>query len=333
MVRVLLCVACLLCLASSVAAEVALSPFYTRNMNPFVSIYGLPAAERAKLVNEGQLESRLVIDVANDFTYSSNANELVDLDGETYRGTFVFRWGVDESLELGLDVPLQRHSGGTLDGFIEDWHSTFSLYDGGRDEKPKDQLRYEYQSVDAQSSTVDSTGFALGDVLVSCAWQTAYDADENGEYSSSIRSSVKLPSGESGDLNGSGSLDASIRFNSGWIGNRNKDNTLALFTSIGALYLGRGDVIPSRQRHWVGFGSVATAWQVFERVAVKMQLDGHTPFYNSSLRQLGDASVQLVIGGVYTPLDDVSIDFGVSEDVVIDTASDVVFHLSVAKLF
>jgi hypothetical protein len=66
---------------------------------------------------------------------------------------------------------------------------------------------------------------------------------------------------------------------------------------------------------------------------LKLQLDGHTAFYDSDLRQLGDFSTQLVMGGTLGLPWDLLLDLAVSEDSTVTTAPDVVFHFNLHRLF
>ena len=75
-------------------------PFYATNRNPFVQVYGLPAAESAALLEKGVGQLAFQAEAANSFTISSNAREYVHIDGETYRANLSWRGGITERIEL-----------------------------------------------------------------------------------------------------------------------------------------------------------------------------------------------------------------------------------------
>jgi hypothetical protein len=83
----------------------------------------------------------------------------------------------------------------------------------------------------------------------------------------------------------------------------------------------------------VGFGTVGFGWQPLAHLALKLQFDGHTAFYNSAIDQLGDFSVQLLMGGTLGIPGDLLLDLAVSEDLIVGTAPDVVFHFGLRRLF
>jgi hypothetical protein len=95
-----------------------------------------------------------------------------------------------------------------------------------------------------------------------------------------------------------------------------------------------GDVLKDQQRNWVGFGVLGLGWSPARWIALKIQANGHTSFYkDSELVALNGSSVQLTIGGTLAFSRDISLDLGLTEDLLIRTAPDVVFHLALRGSF
>jgi hypothetical protein len=89
-----------------------------------------------------------------------------------------------------------------------------------------------------------------------------------------------------------------------------------------------GDVLPDQQRSVAGFGALGAGWSPARWIAFKVQANWHTAFYkDSDLRELNAASVQLTVGGTLAFSETILLDVGVTEDLVVKTAPDVVFHL------
>ena len=318
-----------LLLPGAAFADVALSPFYSRNLSPVVNVFGLPAVERGALVPEGVVEGRLVLEAANNFTVNASDREAIVLDGETYRNILAARWGVGKRMELGVDLPVVFHDGGVFDGFIENWHETFDLPGGGRGGAVEDRLLYAYSRSGEERLAIREETGGLGDVSLKLGWQLHSQEMEGRESALSLRASLKLPTGDSDSLRGSGATDAALHLN--W---ERQQRRHAFFASFGGLYLGEGDVLPELQEDWVAFGSLGAAWKAFSSLALKIQLDGHTPFYKrTDLRELGDPSIQLLLGGTLALPGETMLDLGVSEDIAVDTAPDVVFHLALLRRF
>lgn len=307
-------------------------PFYTRNLQPVIQIFGLPPADDGLLAAAGTSHGRLIAEAANHFAISSKNNESVAFDGETYRLTLALRRGLSNGWELGIDLPLVSQSGGVFDGFIEDWHDFFGMSQGGRDSRARDRLFYFYQKDGETKLDFDRSSTGLGDISLLVARRIL--AEQLGtERHLALRGGVKLPTGDSDRLHGSGGTDAHLRLavtDARTL--RGIDTTL--FASGGLLWMGRGDILSAQQRHWVWFGSAGLGWKPLAWMALKAQIDSHSPFFdNSNLREIGKTSTQLTVGGsLYLP-GNWSLDLGVSEDILVATAPDVVFHLGLARHF
>jgi len=305
-------------------------PFYSRNLNPFVQIFGLPAVEGAKLTPEGRTEARLVFDVANNFTSDIVQGEHIEIKGETYRSVVALRYGLGKNLEVGIDLPHVYHGRGHLNDFIIDFHDTFGLPQGGRDTAPNDDLAYVY--IDNGNNLVSVAGSAsgIGDVLLSAAMPLWKDGGDSRRLA--LRAALKVPTGSASNLLGSGSTDFSLRL-SGEDRQTFANARITGFGTLGALVMTEGDVIPDRQRHIVGFGTVGLGWQPLSWLALKLQLDGNTAFYNSELYQLDYFSTQLILGGTIGFTENLLLDIAISEDISIDAAPDVTFNISLRGLF
>jgi hypothetical protein len=107
-----------------------------------------------------------------------------------------------------------------------------------------------------------------------------------------------------------------------------------LYGAAGGMALTDGDVLKDQQRNLAAFGSLGLGWSPLQWLALKVQADAHTSFYTgSNLKQVNSGSVQLVSGGTIGFSENTFLDLGVSEDVLVDTAPDVVFHLALRSRF
>jgi hypothetical protein len=149
-----------------------------------------------------------------------------------------------------------------------------------------------------------------------------------------LRASLKLPTGNSSELHGSGSTDFALWLTASDCFSLGKTD-LTVFGAAGGMVMSEGDVLPDRQRELLGFGTLGVGWGPLEWLALKTQLNGHTPFYShSSLRELSVSSVQWLIGGSVALSDRTSLDMGVAEDLLILSAShDFGVHLALRTMF
>lgn len=318
-----------LCIFSAVipltqALAEATTPFYTVNQNPFIQAHGLPPLEKGRVTAVNTTTSWTVLDIASASITESAPQESIILDGETYRLNFMFRHGLKKNAEIGIDIPYITHSGGTLDGFIRNWHDTFGLTNSERNQFQVNQLHYEYSRDGVTQSRMVDTTDGIGDIRLSAAWQLRCDHSPQ-QRCSALRASLKLPTGKAEKLTGSGGVDLSLALT-----NSNTYQRFTLNYGGGLLLNGHSDLLNDRQKLAVGFANLGLNYQPqrFSWMVLKAQLDGHSAFYDSALKNLSSDSLQINVGGTILFSDKTALDIGVVEDIVTSTVPDVVFHLA-----
>jgi len=318
--------------APAVGAGPETVPFRTSNQSPLTRVFGLPSLGDAAVLDRGTKDLTLSLDWANFYADDSSARERLVLDGETYRLNLTGRWGVAGRLELGVEVPYYFQNGGILDNFIDGYHSIFGFPRGGRDQVPTGRLLLSYQRDGRERLRVDRNGSGIGDVRLTAGRQLCRGAgDEPGAVA--LRASLKLPTGESADLFGSGGTDFAAWLSANY-GGRTGYGDWGVFGGAGFLGLSDGDFVPEQQRNAVLFGTLGAGWTPLRRLTLRVQFEGHTPFYrDSDLVEFDSASVQVVTGGTLSFTDRTALDIGVSEDLAVKTAPDVVFHFALRHRF
>ena len=301
-------------------------PFYSSNRNPFVDVYGLPAAQGAKLNGVSQFSADLHYEVANSFSQDTKGNEAIFIDGETQRTNIRFRYGISDRAEIGLDIPYLDHDGGSLDGFIDDWHEFWSLPDGNRPDFAQDELQYAYQSNGSTLVNLSRSANGVGDITISGAYALVNEPARQW----SLRTSLKLPVGDADKLTGSESTDIALALHVSDQG-LTQNRSVNLHGSFGVLWMDGGEVLSSLRHDWVAYGSTTLAWQYSPAISLKLQLDAHSAFYDSALTELGDHAVQLSLGGAINFSRQWVLDLAVIEDIAVATSPDVVFHIGIKK--
>lgn len=321
----------LLALTAARSEAIDILPFQTQNQSPLIAIYGLPAAGSAKVAAEAAGTVRLTLDQANNYVNETNAAESLVQDGESTRLTVSGRYGIGRSLELGIDVPFVVIGGGFLDSFIETYHSTFGFPNGGRELAPKNRLLYRYQKNGVTLLNMEQSGQGLADVSVSAAWQVYRSADSRKNLT--LRGSLKLPVGDVGTLRGSGSTDLAAWLIGDW-GRQFSLGQVTLFGAAGGMGMTKGRVLADQQRPLVGFGMAGFGFAPAEWIELKIQANAHTSFYSASdFKEINAASAQLTMGGAFHFTPKMSLDIGVTEDIIVGTSPDVVFHFTLSHTF
>jgi hypothetical protein len=313
--------------APAIAAETL--PLHSFNQSPLVQIHGLPAIGTARVLNEHNGDFSLDLQIASNFTFATSSSEQLMLDGETHRLTLAARLGLANGYECGFELPYLAHSGGSLDKSIERWHSTFGLPEGGRPDSPRNQINYHYRrnGIDLVHVTQSTSG--AGDARITGAMQLS---NASAGRDVALRGSLKLPTGDSAELRGSGSTDLALwlsvapqsRAGGSWYG----------YGGGGILYMSKSDVLPEQQRSFVAFGSIGIGLPLVPSLTAVAQLDAHSPFYDGSqFRQLSAYAMQGLLGLSWEFMPKKHLVASFSEDLVVNTSPDVVFNLSLTLPF
>lgn len=304
--------------AVSAAAEET-APFRTRNLSPLVSIFGVPAWEEAP--RGERLRAGITTELANHYRLSRRGDEVLVLDGETWRTSLWLQRPVGERWTVGLELPHVRQSGGLLDDVIDAWHSAFGLPDGGRNRRPEGQLVYVLSEGSGPFYSLQRSSGGLGDVLVSVGRALGPNGGTH------LRATMKLPTGDEAILAGSGSADLAVtllRSVDVSVGGR----PAGYFWGVGGLWLGDPERIRYDARRATALGMAGGSLRVWPRTGLKAQIELHGALYDSRLQELGDPGVQLTIGGWRELGARAVIELAVNEDLAVSTSPDVVLHVN-----
>jgi hypothetical protein len=325
---------CLLILAGNIALPAAAGsaeviPLYSSNLSPLVQIYGLPALGEARVLNKNEANVSLRMQIANNSSSASNQVEQLFLDGETHRLALMMRQGFDDGYEWGIELPYLSHSGGFMDNFIERWHETFGLPKGDREVTPPNQINYRYTRNGADLVRVTQSAEGLGDIRLSGAVQLTRNS---GERMVALRGSLKLPTGDSATLLGSGSTDLAL-----WLSiapASPSGDTWNGYGGGGILLMTEGDVLPQQQENYIGFATVGLSRRIISSLTFNAQLDAQSPFYTGSdFRQLSAYALQGLLGASWEFSPKKYLEMSFSEDLEVNTSPDFVFNLSLTFPF
>ena len=315
------------------AADMEITPFSTVNQSPLVQIYGLPHDTGADITPTGKFHVSLTQDVSSNYTVDKSPREQITLDGEGYRTTLSARYGVAQGWEAGVEIPYVIQGGGFLDSFIIDWHNFFGLPQGGRNSAPKGRLLYSYRKDGVQKLLMDHSGSGVGDVSLTGGFGLYDDVDAEHHDRVALKGALKLPTGNSSYLFGSGSTDVLLQVCGSTV-NYNTFGSLGVYGSIGALVMAGGDVLSDQHNPLAGVGTFGVGWGPTPWISFKLQLNGTTPLYrDSSMTEISSSTMLLIIGGALRLPGEYLLDIGVVENVAVATAPDVSFHLGLSKRF
>lgn len=301
--------------------------FFLRNHNPFLQVYGLPTFQAAVLTGEGEPRYRAILDIANHAESAGTPSETVVVDGESYFLTLSLRHRLRQWLEVGFDLPVIGHSNGIFDNAIERWHKIWGLSNSKR-VRDSNELQISYARDGTAFYNLSSPAWGIGDLQLTAA-VPVWGGNRSDGRALSVRSSLKLPTGDEKKLLGSGATDFSLGLYASTRGILvQRDLNLTGFAGI--LVLGKGKVVPDFQERSVGFGGIAAAWQATERISITAQFYIQGSYLDSELEEVGGRSVQAAFGGTYLFRDQqTSLSVAIVEDLFGDATTDAALHVSI----
>lgn len=307
---------------SPLAASPLDDPLALGNQQPFALIANIPAARSGALLGAGETTWRADIDVANNFVRDSRGGETLVLDGESQRYQLGARYGLNTRWEVGIDVPWISYNGGVADNFIEGWHKFWGLPNGGRPDYPSRQLNFSYRRNGVTELDYRRAQSGIGDVQFSAAYQWLHDQYNDIAWSFT----ASAPTGSANKLtgNGGGNLGVALAATR----HRLFDLPLTATANIGAIWLPDGDVLGAQQKNSAWFASGEIGWAATQNLRLKIQLDANSALYDSKLTALGSDTLQLLLGGSLRLTQNWILDAAIGEDIRVDTAPDVTFHLA-----
>jgi len=290
-------------------------PFETRDQNLFNLIHGQALPTNAKLNKQAQSLWSSSLIITNTINIEDNNNESIYLDYEAYRFNLSYQYGLNQDWNFKLDVPLIHQSGGIFDSAIDKWHDFFGLPRGQRPLVEHDQydIQYDFQSQSLIDLNEAST--SLGDIQIAAARSLV----ENQSTTMSLWASLKLPTGDKNKLTGSGVTDFSA-----WLAmNQRLGQNWLLNLNAGAVILGNNTYQDIPLSDSALYGHVMLGWLMTDDINLKLQLQGHTSYYEKSqLKILGDTYL-LTFGASIQINNCQQLDFAISEDIKVSSSPDI----------
>jgi hypothetical protein len=240
---------------------------------------------------------------------------IVDAEIREMRVTVGRSWA--SGFAAQLEVPYRYSGGGVLDSAIDSWHDAFGLPEGARASMPRDRIRIAYARGSTLLLDMRSSADGLGDI----ALDVGRSLHSQTSGSAAVWLSIKLPSGDADRLTGSGATDVSLAI----AGERRLGENWSAYGQAAVTRLGRGERFADQQQDIVWSGIAGIGWRAWRGLELKAQLDAHTAVFDETgVDFLGDALV-LTVGGDYRFASGWQLDIAVSEDIAVESASDVVF--------
>jgi hypothetical protein len=301
------------------------APLLTRNQNPLVLPYGLPLPLPARLPAVGEGRASLDINWSNAANLETSGEREFTLDAETVDVRLRLEHAFGERWGALIELPWRSLSGGTLDGFIENWHDLFGLPEGPRRRMPKDRLLIDYQESGETLLHVDESASGIADIPLGVVYQVSSSADR----ALAAWLTIDVPVGDSDDLLGSGALDAALSM----AGEMQLSESWQLFGQVDAVWLGDGDILPEYQQSFVLAGLAGVSWNAWRALDLTVQFYANSQVFDVPVTGLSGDAVVLSYGGTWRTSGGWRFDFGMNEDIDVDASPDATFYFLAQKAF
>jgi len=291
---------------------------------PLTGSFGIPdSTEGAVLAPRGRTQWDLSLTTSSHSISDTRQDESIILDGETTRLELSWRRGIGDRLELGVELPYLWHESGGLDSFVQSWHDLLGFPGGFRGTRPSDTIEFLYQDPSGPRIDFRRNVNGPGDVRLLAGW-----ALQRSETSSlALRAGLKLPTGNSADLLGSGGIDTSI----GLAGDYRELlglTDLNGFFRLNAVLLGEPDLLSDIYRDVAGHASLGLGYRLTDWLELRAQGTVRTATHDSTIEVIGDPSGTMTFGGNLRIGNGYFLTIAVSEDVKVHSAPDVSFRLA-----
>ena len=186
-----------------------------------------------------------------------------------------------------------------------------------------DQINFEYISGSGEQVGLSQSSSGIGDIrLLGGLYLFGSEIS-----STALRFGVKVPTGDSDRLLGSGGTDLSIGIAADFISLWGVE-LLNGFYRISGTYIGEPDFLRDRYRSFVGKASGGLGFHLTRVLELRAQATLRTPSYVSEINALGDSSAMLSFGANFRLSESYWLSLGVSEDINVSTAPDVTFIIA-----
>ncbi len=306
------------------SSESLSAPMASRNLSPIYANLGIPAMNSAFALEQGTWTADWTLHWASHSVLEQNNDLTLAFDGETRRQDFRIQLGLGKGVVASLNVPYISHSGGNLDGLIDDWHAFWGMPDGPRAVQPEDRLRFTYSAPSGFDMQSNRSG--LGDVELALQLQVA--ASEH--WALAVFGQYKFATGESRDFTGSGEAGASLgaRWSRGYCG----FSQLSCHLQAGISEVG-DSAFDENSETLTPFVGLSLAWQLGDSLAILGQIDAHDVIYASDVLAENGTPVWGTLGLRWRPAERWSFEAQFIEDLAVGSAPDVTFRFSLAHAF
>lgn len=248
-------------------------PLLTRTQHPLYLQFLAMPMESPKTLHRQQFETILTTTFSNLFEYDLDGQTQYNLDMEVWRTSLIFGYGLTDTLDVRIEVPMITNSGGFMDGTIQWYHNLFGFPNGGRDLVSNNQFSYSFTQNGNTLLNHSSTPLGLSDMSLRLKFLLS-DYTQM-PFQLSLVPYLKIPTGQSSKGLGSGHFDVGFSL----FAKKDILKRFYWFSQLGVIALGgQNHLDPILKNLSLAFGQ-SFEFQILDGLSVITQLTGNTSFF------------------------------------------------------
>jgi hypothetical protein len=288
----LVALATALCLHPVQARPEGFGPFPVRNFNPLQQLVLNMPADRAAVLSRGTFDVRLELAETAAVYSQQTPTASSEMKFETLRNGLFLRYGATSKLEVGLEIPLLYRYTGFMSGMIEAVEKATTGLSPARN--ALSHVDYIYNVTRNGQQIINGTkgALGLGDSMVQVKYQLFRETTVMPALS--LRTAIKLPTGDKNEFFGSGSTD----FGLGIAAEKALTNRWIVHGNLnGVVPTGR---IAGQALYPTLMGMAAAEYLWSPDLSLTLQFDYYTtPFRNVGLEVFDKGVTEVVAGFSY----------------------------------
>jgi hypothetical protein len=295
-------------------------PFGVPNQSPLALALTPFTPAGAAMAPAGSSRLRLTTAYSSVFVRQSSSRASLYLDMELCYLALGYDYTPQRRLRLGLELPTVFYWGGFLDGFIEGYHRALGLPNGGREQVPQDQVRYQAASRSRTIISRDHSTQGVGDVRLKGAW-LLWGAQG---AALSLLGQLSLPSGDPDKGLGAGGAVPAL----GLAGEMNRGR-FSLNANAMYFHLGATSLLEPLEPDDVWAGSLSLGWAWSDTLTLRAQANGATALArDTGVEGLDNGMLQVLFGLQWVAAKGQLVSIAFAEDLIYYTSPDFTLSLS-----
>jgi hypothetical protein len=267
-------------------------PFPVRNFQPIHQLVLNMPGDRAAVLKKGVLDFRLELAETASIFRDQGPQASATMKFETLRSGVFLRYGATERWEISVEVPVLYRYRGFMDGPIQAVERATTGLSPARNELGNSPYVFNISRGGRTVASGSEGAVGLGDSTVMSKYQLLSETASIPAVS--VRTALKLPTGDEGQFFGSGSPD----FGFGLAAEKGFGGRWVVYSNLnGVVPTGRIAGLPL-QPTISGLVAVEYLWS--ENLSLTMQFDYYsTPFHGVGTRVLDKGVTESVLGVSY----------------------------------